>query len=77
MERCISSRSLSPTKTQGSYSPLSKSPSMDEMPDYKDVKIKELEDTIKVLLKKLAVCGDGEVNGVGHEDEDLEEDTLE
>ena len=50
---------------------------MDEMSNYKDVKIKELEDTIKVLMEKLAVCGDGEVNGVDHIDEDLEEDTLE
>ena len=60
MERSLSSRSLSPTKTQGSYSPLLKSPFMDEMSDYKDVKIKELEDIIKVLMEKLAVCGDGQ-----------------
>jgi hypothetical protein len=79
----------SPTKTQGSYSPLPKSPSMDEMSDYKDVKIKELEDTIKVLMEKLSVCGDGqmngidpnyealEVNGVDHNDGDMEEDIIE
>jgi hypothetical protein len=50
---------------------------MVEMSDDKDVKIKELEDTIKALMEKLAVCGDGQVNGVDHNDEDLEEDTLE
>ena len=51
---------------------------MDEMSDFKDVKIKELEDTIKVLMQKLAVCGDGQVNGVhDRNDEDLEEDTIE
>ena len=50
---------------------------MDEMSDYKDVKIKELEDTIKVLMEKLAVCGDGQVNGVNGNNEDLEEDTIE
>jgi hypothetical protein len=54
-----------------------KFPTMDEMPDYKDVKIKELEDTIKVLMEKLAVCGDVQVNGVHHNDEDLEEHTIE
>ena len=50
---------------------------MDEMSDYKDVKIKELEDTIKVLMEKLAVCGDGQTNGVNGNDEDLEEDRIE
>ena len=50
---------------------------MDEMSDFKDVKIKELEDTIKVLMEKLAVCGDGQMNGVNGNDEDLEEDTIE
>ena len=57
---------------------------MDEMSDYKDVKIKELEDTIKVLMEKLAVCGDGQVDVVnvvnvvnGNDEEDLDEDTIE
>ena len=65
MERSFSSRSLSPTKTQNSFSPVPKSPSlnnMEEMSDFKDIKIKELEDTIKVLMEKLSACGGGEEN---------------
>ena len=65
LERSLSSRSLSPTKTQSSFSPLPKSPSLDEVSDYKDVKIKELEETIKVLMAKLEACTENkEVNGV-------------
>ena len=72
MERSLSSGSLSPTKTPASFSPLPKSPSMDEVSDAKDVKIQELEDTIKRLMEKLEACGeDRDVNG-----DDYNEDGL-
>ena len=51
---------------------------MDDVSDDKDVKIRELEDTIKVLMEKLNVCGnDEQTNGVDHKEEEAVEDTVE
>ena len=49
---------------------------MEDVSDYRDIKIKELEDTIKVLMKKLEVCeDDGQVNGIdNNEDDDIQEE---
>ena len=68
--RSLSSRSLSPAKTPGPFSPLLKSPLLEDVSDKKDIKIKELEDTVKLLMEKLAACDDsGEVNGHTKEEE--------
>ena len=51
---------------------------MDDVSDDKDVKIRELEDTIKVLMEKLNVCGnDVQTNGVDHKEEEVVKDTVE
>ena len=64
--------------TPGPFSPFTKSPSMDDVSDDKDVKIRELEDTIKVLMEKLNVCGnDVQTNGVDHKEEEVVKDTVE
>ena len=77
-ERSLSSRSLSPAKTPGPFSPMLKSPSLEDMSDKKDIKIKELEDTIKLLMGKLAACDDsGEVNGHNKEETGVEEEIIE
>ena len=45
------------------------------MSDKKDIKIKELEDTIKLLMEKLAACDDsGEVNGHNKEEKGSDEE---
>ena len=51
---------------------------MDDVSDDKDVKIRELEDTIKVLMEKLNVCeNDVQTNGVDHNEEEVVKDTVE
>ena len=66
---------MSPAKTPGPFSPLLKSPSLEDVSDKKDIKIKELEDTIKLLMEKLAACDDrGEVNGHHKEEKESDEE---